>query len=82
MNPNYDFSDSISTAALADYCRAIKLASTQENNSIYRTTGDRYFQDDGFMTHQEILEHIQWWNEQLPEKDHSDMWNSLTEVEQ
>jgi hypothetical protein len=94
MKANYNFSDStknpyiekvpnsdtISTTALAEYCRATKLASEQENQTIYRTTGDQYFQNDGFMTHQEVVEHIQWWNEQEPDADHSDMWDSLTEV--
>jgi hypothetical protein len=96
MNSQYDFSestknpyigkltdfDTISAVALNDYCRAIKLASTQENQTIYRTTGDQYFQNDGFMTHQEILEHIKWWNEQEPEKDHADIWDAVTEVAQ
>jgi hypothetical protein len=95
MKTNYDFSnstknpyieklpdsDTISAAARADYCRAIKLASTQKNQTIYRTTGDRYFQNDGFMTHQEVVDHIQWWNEEEPETDHSDIWDAVTEVE-
>lgn len=41
----------LSSAARDDFYRAVRAAGGE---NIYRLKSDRYFQDDGFMTHSEM----------------------------
>lgn len=64
----------LSSAARDDFYRAVRAAGGE---NIYRLKSDRYFQDDGFMTHSEIEEHVKWWDIEEPGKDHSDVWDCV-----
>jgi hypothetical protein len=72
---HYATSEDLSGLVLQEFNKAVATG-----ERVYRLTGDSYFQNDGFMSHSAVLEHIKWWENEDGE-NHDDIWDSVTLID-